>query len=77
MEFGGAIGVVLFIAQSVSIAFYCLGFGEIASGLLKSSPAFLPQIIAAFAVLFLLVFALLGADWATRFQYVVGFWLPH
>ena len=27
-EFGGAIGIVVFLAQSVSIAFYCLGFGE-------------------------------------------------
>jgi amino acid transporter len=28
-EFGGAIGIVLFLAQSVSIAFYCIGFGEV------------------------------------------------
>jgi amino acid transporter len=28
LEFGGAIGLVLFLAQSVSIAFYCIGFGE-------------------------------------------------
>jgi amino acid transporter len=28
VEFGGAIGIVLFLAQSVSIAFYCMGFGE-------------------------------------------------
>ncbi len=28
LEFGGAIGIVLFLAQSVSIAFYCIGFGE-------------------------------------------------
>ena len=31
----------------------------------------LPQIIAALAVSFLFIFAWLGADWATRFQYVV------
>ena len=29
LEFGGAIGIVLFLAQSVSIAFYCIGFGEV------------------------------------------------
>ena len=28
IEFGGAIGIVLFLAQSVSIAFYAIGFGE-------------------------------------------------
>ena len=28
-EFGGALGIVLFLAQSVSIGFYCIGFGEV------------------------------------------------
>ena len=28
VEFGVAIGIVLFLAKSVSIAFYCMGFGE-------------------------------------------------
>ena len=28
VEFGGAIGIVLFLAQSISIAFYTIGFGE-------------------------------------------------
>ncbi len=31
----------------------------------------MPQIVAAAAVAFLFIFAWLGADWATRFQYVV------
>jgi len=71
LEFGGAIGVVLFLAQSVSIAFYCIGFGEAMSVLVTDDGGWLPQIIAALAVSFLFVFAWLGADWATRFQYVV------
>jgi len=70
-EFGGAIGIVLFLAQSVSIAFYCIGFGEALAGILHGNSKALPQIIAAFAVAFLFIFAWLGADWATRFQYVV------
>ena len=72
MEFGGAIGVVLFLAQSVSISFYCIGFGEAcsASGLF-STHGVSPRIIAAAAVAFLFIFAWMGADWATRFQYVV------
>ena len=70
-EFGGAIGIVVFLAQSVSIAFYCLGFGEALAQLFTTNWSFLPQIIAALAVSFLFVFAWLGADWATRFQYVV------
>lgn len=27
-QFGGAIGIVLYLAQSVSVAFYCIGFAE-------------------------------------------------
>ncbi|MEX1328764.1 MAG: amino acid permease, partial [Desulfobacterales bacterium] len=70
-EFGGAIGIVVFLAQSVSIAFYCLGFGEALAHLFAVNLSILPQIIAALAVSFLFIFAWLGADWATRFQYVV------
>ena len=71
VEFGGAIGIVLFLAQSVSIAFYCIGFGEALSGLLPWSGKALPQIVAALAVSLLFIFAWMGADWATRFQYAV------
>lgn len=71
VEFGGAIGIVLFLAQSVSIAFYCIGFGEAVAAMIQGGGKALPQIIAALAVSFLFVFAWLGADWATRFQYVV------
>lgn len=70
-EFGGAIGIVVFLAQSVSIAFYCLGFGEALAQLFTTNWSILPQIIAGLAVSFLFIFAWLGADWATRFQYVV------
>jgi amino acid transporter len=70
-EFGGAIGMVLFLAQSVSIAFYCIGFGEAMTALLPQSVLTTPSIIAVFAVFFLFIFAWMGADWATRFQFVV------
>ncbi len=71
VEFGGAIGIVLFLAQAVSIAFYCIGFGEAVSPLLPWTGRGLPQVIAVLAVSLLFVFAWMGADWATRFQYVV------
>lgn len=72
LEFGGAIGIVLFLAQAVSIAFYCIGFGEVVVAL-DVLPAGIasPRIVAAAAVALLFIFAWLGADWATRFQYVV------
>ncbi len=70
-EFGGAIGIVLYLAQSVSIAFYCIGFGEILAGILEADSKMMHQIIAALAVSFLFSFAWFGADVATKFQYVV------
>jgi amino acid transporter len=73
LEFGGAIGIVLFLAQSVSVGFYCIGFGEVVAQVLPTSlniPA-LPQLVAIIAVSCLFYLAWLGADWATRFQYVV------
>jgi amino acid transporter len=71
LEFGGAIGIVLFLAQSVSIAFYCMGFGEAIAAMFPREINLYSQMVAAMAVSFLFVFAWLGADWATRFQYVV------
>jgi amino acid transporter len=71
VEFGGAIGIVLFLAMSVSIAFYCIGLGEVIASMIPKAGKTLPQIIAVLAILFLSIFAWLGADWATRLQYVV------
>ena len=71
VEFGGAIGLVLFLAQSVSIAFYCLGFGEVVADLTSFALPYKTQVIAACAAACLFVLAWLGADWATKFQYVV------
>ncbi len=72
LEFGGAIGIVMFLAQSVSIAFYCIGFGEILAVILSADNVkVFSQLVAAASILVLFSFAWLGADWATRFQYVV------
>ncbi|BBO83638.1 Na-K-Cl cotransporter [Desulfosarcina ovata subsp. sediminis] len=71
LEFGGSIGLVLFLAQSVSIAFYCIGFAEAIAAFLPQAHPATVQLIAAGAVAFLFIFAWQGADWATRFQFVV------
>ena len=70
-EFGGAIGVVLFLAQSVSVGFYCIGFAEVLTSMLPSGAAGAEPLVAAIAVAALFGFAWLGADWATRFQYII------
>nr|WP_319392321.1 amino acid permease [uncultured Desulfobacter sp.] len=71
IEFGGAIGIVLFLAQSVSIAFYCIGFGEALAAILGLTGHVAVQLIAGTALLFLFLLAWIGADLATKFQYVV------
>ena len=70
VEFGGALGLVLFLAQSVSVAFYSIGFGEAVAALVPQA-FFSARVVACVAVGFLFVFAWLGADWATRLQYVI------
>jgi amino acid permease len=72
LEFGGAIGIVMFLAQSISIAFYCIGFGEVLAVILSADNVkVFSQLVAAVSIFVLFAFAWLGADWATRFQYVV------
>ena len=69
--FGGAIGLVLYLAMAVSVAFYAIGLGEAVSSVVGSDDPNLPRLIAAVTIVGLLGLAMLGADVATRFQYVV------
>ncbi len=69
--FGGAIGLVLFFAQAVSIGFYCIGFAEAVAPLTGLSHPWALHAVALAAVGLLGVLAWVGADLATRFQYVV------
>ncbi len=71
VQFGGAIGLVLFLAQSVSIAFYCIGFGEALTAVLPERSYLTGQSVAMVSVLFLFCLAWVGADLATKFQYIV------
>ena len=72
VQYGGALGIVLFLAQSVSVAFYAIGFGEVLTSILgRAGELGSRRRSRAVAVACLFVLAWLGADWATRFQYVV------
>lgn len=69
--FGGSIGLVLYIAMSISIAFYAIGLGEAVTSVVGSDNEDLPRLVAAVTIVALLGLAWLGADIATRLQYVV------
>lgn len=71
LNYGGAIGGVLFIAQSVAVGFYCIGFSEAMAALLPDAGQFARQPIAVLAVLAMFYLSWKGSDWATRFQYGV------
>ncbi len=71
IEFGGAVGLVLYLAISVSIAFYAIGFAEAVVTALDRDSTVLIQLVAAGLVLLLAGIGFVGADLATRLQYVV------
>ncbi|MDH5521508.1 MAG: amino acid permease, partial [Acidimicrobiia bacterium] len=69
--FGGAIGLVLYVAMSISVAFYAIGLGEAVASIVAIDDAFFPRLVALGTIVFLLGVAWLGADIATKLQYVV------
>ncbi len=71
LEFGGAIGIVLYLAQSVSVAFYAIGFAEAVTRVVGIDETWVVQLVAFVAVAALFVVARAGADVATRFQFVI------
>jgi len=68
LEIGGSVGVPLFLAQAVSVAFYIIGFVESLEFLFPEMPARLVS-MGTLAVLF--VIAWVGADLAIKTQYVI------
>jgi len=68
LEIGGSVGVPLFLAQAVSVAFYIIGFVESLEFLFPGIPARLIS-MATLAVLFLI--AWIGAELAVKTQYLI------
>lgn len=69
VEFGGAIGLVFFLAQAISVAMYVIGFTE---ALLASTSLGLPSIVVAtLCNLFVFVCVYIGAGWTIRIQYFI------
>ncbi|MFH1652842.1 MAG: amino acid permease [Pseudomonadota bacterium] len=69
-SYGGAIGISLFFAQTVSVALYIIGFTE---ALTTSFPLLLAYktIIASGTCIALYIITMVGADWSIRIQYFV------
>lgn len=72
IEFGVALGVTLFLSISIGIAFYAAGLGEIVAQIAGvGEDSVWSRWIAASVIAVLFIFAWVGADWATKLQYVV------
>jgi amino acid transporter len=68
LEVGGAVGVPLFLAQAVSVAFYIIGFTESLHFLF---PAVADRMVSGGVLAALFVIAWVGADIAIKTQYLI------
>ena len=70
VEFGGAIGIVFFLAQAVSVAMYVIGFTE---ALVATLPSLREDFVTVAGVVNLATFlcVYIGAGWTLKVQYVI------
>lgn len=70
VEFGGAIGVVFFLAQAIAVALYVVGFSE---ALLDTFPALGLSVATTATIVNVGAFVcvLIGAGWTIKVQYVI------
>ncbi len=67
-EFGGAIGIVFFFAQAISVALYVIGFSEVLARLMDDVPI---KLVGTLTNLVVFTCVYLGAGWAIRIQYFI------
>ncbi|CAG5135115.1 unnamed protein product, partial [Candidula unifasciata] len=76
-EFGGAIGVIFSVANTVAVAMYVVGFAETVRDILKRYDLVMVddlndiRIIGSITITVLLAVALIGMDWESRAQLVL------
>ena len=69
VEFGGAIGIVFFFAQAISVAMYVIGFSEAWVGTI--SGAVDSKVVATIVNVIVFGCVLIGAGWTIRVQYFI------
>ena len=69
IEYGGAIGVVFFLAQAISVAMYVIGFTEAFEAIFGDVIPFKLVAVVTNLVVFVCVF--IGAGWTIKVQYFI------
>jgi len=67
-EVGGAIGIALYLSQTLSIALYIIGFTEV---WLSIYPNHNPHLISTIVLIFILFLSFISAKIAIKFQYII------
>ncbi len=76
-DFGGAIGLTLYVSQAISVAFYVIGFTEALFGLFPADSVAslidhkVPQLVSSGVVVGLFLLTFKGADVALKAQFVI------
>lgn len=69
VEFGGAIGIVFFLAQAISVAMYVIGFAE---AFAATTGGGIPTVLVALVTnLVVFVCVYIGAGWTIKVQYFI------
>lgn len=68
-EFGGAIGIVFFLAQAISVSMYVIGFTEVLHAMIGDAIGFKLLALMTNAVVFACVY--IGAGWTIKVQYFI------
>lgn len=69
VEFGGAIGILFFLAQAISVAMYVIGFSEAVLGTFPNAGNFTAIATLTNTIVFVCVY--IGASWTVKVQYLI------
>ncbi len=70
VEFGGAIGIVFYLAQAISVAMYVIGFTEALAATFPSAAPYF-TVIATMVNLITFLCVYIGAGWTIKVQYFI------
>lgn len=70
VEFGGAIGLVFFLAQAISVAMYVIGFAEAFVGSIDTGGVSMTT-VATITNIGVFICVLIGAGWTIKLQYFI------